>query len=257
MVALPLAAIEMGVENDTPVVFLHGFGGVAAVWEPVQREIAADHFTIAFDLPSHGGSLSRNDAKSANGFAKAVLHDLDQRGINRVHLVGHSMGGATAALMAIAAPDRVASLTLLAPGGMGPQINAALITRYAAARDRVEISACLADMMSTGIDDDGLVSVLAAARAQPGQTDVLQQIASRMLRDGQQGEIDRLLLAALTMPVKVLWGIEDRMVPVEQARDFPVGFDVRILPGAAHMLVEEKPQEVLAAIRENIASTLA
>ncbi|MGC3085787.1 alpha/beta fold hydrolase, partial [Enterococcus faecium] len=64
----------------------------------------------------------------------------------RVHLVGHSMGGATAALVAVFAAEKVASLTLQAPGGFGPDINGRLLRHYAAARTHDALQLALEGM---------------------------------------------------------------------------------------------------------------
>ncbi|MBR7517917.1 alpha/beta fold hydrolase, partial [Mycobacterium tuberculosis] len=110
------------------------FGGTAAVWHAVPMAISVDHPTLAVDLPGHGSSRDYPDAVTARHFAQAVVEDINRRDIPRVHLVGHSMGGATAALVAAFAAEKVASLTLLAPGGFGPDINGRLLRHYAAAR---------------------------------------------------------------------------------------------------------------------------
>ncbi len=249
---MKLAAIEMGHGAGIPVVLLHGFGGVAAVWGRVQAALAEKHPTIAFDLPGHGGSLRYPDALTARTFANAVLTEMDRRQIGKAHIIGHSMGGATAALMAIAAPERVASLTLLAPGGFGPQINASLIERYALAVEPAELGACLAAMIKSGLTSDHPVSLLSTMRQREGQSEALVLIAARMLREGQQGTIPRERLKELSMPVAVLWGRYDNMVPVSQAVGLPEHFRVTILDGVGHMLADEQPSTVIDFIERNI-----
>ena len=124
--ASSLYAADRGAGSKT-VVFLHGFGGCHAVWGEVTSALAPGVRTIAYDLPGHGLSLDF-PGRTAKAAAQAILADLAARGMKRVHLVGHSMGGAVATLMALS-PERVASLTLLAPGGFGPEINGPLMRR--------------------------------------------------------------------------------------------------------------------------------
>ena len=86
---------------------------------------------VALDLPGHGGSVKEVGAGDAEIFAAAVSDALAALGIERVHLVGHSMGGAIALVRWPAPmPERVASLTLLAPAGLGPEINGAFIDGF-------------------------------------------------------------------------------------------------------------------------------
>ncbi|MDT9126949.1 alpha/beta fold hydrolase, partial [Escherichia coli] len=75
-----------------------------------------------------------------------ILANLSGAGLERIHVAGHSMGGAVATLMALMAPNRVISLTLLAPGGSGEAINGTLLRRYAAAGDENELKSCLLAM---------------------------------------------------------------------------------------------------------------
>jgi len=250
-----LGASEKGDGGGAPVVFLHGFGMTREVWaHVVQPAIAQTHRTIAFDLPGHGASLAYPDALNAGKFAKAVAGELDRRCIGRVHLVGHSMGGATATLLATSVPERVASLMLLAPGGFGPEINHRLIRRFGAARSEEAILAALEMMFGWRHPvPEGLVRSLSVMRAAPGQAEALDLISSRMTRDGLQGVIPREALALLDIPVTVVWGGQDCVLPASQARGLPPHFSVQLLPEAGHMLVEEAPETVIALLRDQLA----
>lgn len=255
MNTLRLGATEIGEGGDEPVVFLHGFGMTRHIWaEMIQPKIARTHRTIALDLPGHGASLSYPDALNAGRFAKAVMGELDRRHLGRVHLVGHSMGGATAALMATGRPERVASLTLLAPGGFGPEINHRLIARFGAARGWAGLFAPLEMMFGWRNDVPvDLVRKLASMRAVPGQAEALGMIAALMTRDGLQGVIPRETLADLAMPVTVVWGEQDCVLPVGHSKGLPSHFHIHVLPECGHMLVEEAPQTVVAILRDQLA----
>ncbi len=245
-----LFAEEYGAGSNV-IVLLHGFGAFHDVWRPIAIALAdEERHVIAYDLPGHGRSLDWPDAGPARTAAKAVLADLDTRGIERAHFVGHSMGGAVAALAALAQPERVASLTLLAPGGFGEQINSALLHRYAAATTQAEFAECLAAMSAPGArpETDNL-SAFAEMRAVPGQKNKLAEIASIIARDGRQGVIPRERLESLSMPVAVIWGTEDPVLPFAQTADLPPAFQLHPARGAGHMLVEERPEMVLDVIR--------
>ncbi len=128
--------------GDIPVVLLHGFGASHTAWDPVIEEVGEARRTIAYDLPGHGRSLHAPHGSAAMA-ARAVLAELAGRGLNRAHLVGHSMGGAAAAVAALMEPKRIASLTLLAPGGFGREIDHRLLRRYAAATKEAELAVLL------------------------------------------------------------------------------------------------------------------
>jgi pyruvate dehydrogenase E2 component (dihydrolipoamide acetyltransferase) len=168
------------------------------------------------------------------------------------------MGGAVAVLMALAAPERVASLALLAPGGFGEAINGPLLRRYAAAMDEGEIRDCLAAMSGPHARlPDESVGIYLAMRNRPGQREKLVEIAAAITRDDRQGVIPRHLLATLSMPVAVLWGTHDPVLPVSQAEHLPENFLLRRVPDAGHMLIGEAPGLVSELIRTQIGQPQA
>ena len=235
-----------------PIVLLHGFGGSAESWKGVQAGLG--RAALAFDLPGHAASLGYPGFGSASFAAKAVISETDHRGIESFHLAGHSMGGAVAALIACRAPQRVLSLTLLAPGGFGTEINAELLRAFGRASAEEELRVCLEVMFAPGADiPSGLVAEMASQRRPPGQTDALTHIASKVLAGEAQGVLDTVQLAALSMPVSILWGGRDRVVPVGQMENAPSHFQRQLLPECGHMLVDEAPEEVVRAIRQTAA----
>lgn len=246
-----LFAAEQGVGSKA-IVLLHGFGGCHDVWREVISSLAPSTRTLAYDLPGHGLSLDFPAAGPAKVAARAVLADLSQRALKRVHLVGHSMGGAVAMLMALAEPGKVASLTLLAPGGLGPEINGPLLRRYGGAADRSAIRACLAAMSGPhSPPQKRIIDVLCRMRGRPGQVPKLVEIAAAMTMDDRQGVIPRDRLDALNMPVMVAWGTDDAVLPFTQADDLPAHFHVHHVLEAGHMLAEEAPDLVAEIIRRN------
>jgi pimeloyl-ACP methyl ester carboxylesterase len=239
---------ETGGGGET-VVLIHGFAGSHAVWRDVAPALADTFRVIAYDLPGHGNSHPWPETASPRIAVRALLDDLERRGLERVHLAGHSMGGAIAMLMALGDPKRVASLTLLAPGGMGPEINARLLRRHAAATSNAEIRACLEAMTGweTAVDDAAIAEEL-EIRARDGQVQALSALASAITRDGWQGVIPRDQLATLSMPVAVVWGSIDNVLPVAHVSELPPQFAVHVLPHVGHMLPVETPQFVAELI---------
>ncbi|WP_137932509.1 alpha/beta fold hydrolase [Mesorhizobium comanense] len=247
-----LYCAEQGVGSKT-IVLLHGFGGCHEVWRDVAAALSPLARTLAYDLPGHGLSLDFPGAGPAKVAARAVLADPAVRAAKRIHLVGHSMGGAVAALMALIEPAKVASLTLLAPGGFGPEINAPLLRRYAAASDLTEILACLEAMSGHGSPPARhIADVLCDMRGRPGQVEKLIEVADAMTRDDRQGVIPRDQLDTLSMPVMAVWGSDDPVLPSTQADDLPPHFHVHHVLAAGHMLIEEAPDLVASIIQRNM-----
>ena len=97
----------------------------------------------------------------------------------------------------------------------------------------------------------GLAADLIAARAVPGRQEKLQQMAEGLAKDGRQGMLPRDKLAAFAMPVTVIWGGLDNILPVRHADGLPSGWSVRLLPELGHMLPEEAPDMMADMIRHS------
>ena len=235
-----LHAIQAGLPHLPPVVLLHGFGMVSECFSSILQALSGQRHALAFDLPGHGGSLDHPLFGSARKCADAVIAELEIRALGPVALVGHSFGGAVASLVTIARPDLISRLVLLAPGGFGPEINAALLRRFAKALSTAEVKACVQEMASPGLRNiESATKTLAAMRKVPGQTSKLIELSGRFLHGEEQGVLPLEALAATGIPVDVVWGELDTIVPVIHGMLAPASFCKTIIAGAGHMLVEE------------------
>ncbi|MFC3164641.1 alpha/beta fold hydrolase [Ciceribacter thiooxidans] len=244
-----------------PLVLLHGFGGTSGIWAEVLRHLPPSIPVLAYDLPGHGLSLVADGLGGAGRLAKAVAADLAARGIERFHVAGHSLGGAIAAILALKAPEKVASLTLVAPGGFGPEINGAALSAFAFAETAEEMRAAMEAMVAPAHPIlQEAVDAMLAARQVPGAREavgtVLKAILSETTEAGEprQGTLPVGDLRSLPMPKYLLWGLEDRILPPGQARSLEGAATIRLLAAAGHMLPEECPQEVARVLTAAVAA---
>jgi len=241
-----------GEDTGAPVVLLHGFGGDRQTWLNIQTGLSAHKRSIAFDLPGHGEALDWPRIGHAGIAAKAVTQSLEALEIPRVHLVGHSMGGAVAALIALRNPDLVASMTLLAPGGFGPEINHRLLRRYAVASDPEMMEVLLEQFFGWEFKlPKFLAKTAAESRARLGAAATLETVANEIIDGTVQKTLPRDELAALTMPIKVLWGTQDRVLPTRQAHKLPGTVATHIFERVGHMVHLEIPKETTRLILQN------
>lgn len=118
----------LGHDGAPPVVLLHGGGPGASAWSNFGRNLpvfAAEFRTLMLDQPGFGES--DKPAVVGNYFtfaARALASLLDHLGIEKVHLVGNSLGGGTAVRFALNYPDRAAKLVLMGPGGLSLNVFA-------------------------------------------------------------------------------------------------------------------------------------
>jgi len=235
-----------------PLVFLHGFGASHRAWDEVVAALGGARPILLYDLPGHAGSLSFPGTGHAVTAARAIGADLAERAPEGFHLIGHSMGGAAAALIALRAPEAVRSLTLLAPGGFGPEINHRLLTRYAAATGVEELTVLMEQFFGWRIPvPEAMISQLAAERSVPGQREALVEIGATLSEDGLQKMLPIAALGELKCPVKVVWGTQDRVLPTRQAHKLPGRIAVHVFEEVGHMLPHEAPGDMAALILEN------
>jgi pyruvate dehydrogenase E2 component (dihydrolipoamide acetyltransferase) len=251
-----LRVLDLGGGDATPIVLVHGFGADLNGWMFTQPTLAESHRTVALDLPGHGGSTKQLDkALDAESFAANIDRAFAVLGIERVHLVGHSMGGAIALVFALWQPDRVASLTLIASAGLGPEINADFIGGFVRAQRRREMQ----EVLSLLVHDPALVSramiedVLRYKRLDGVQT-TLEAIAAEWFPGGIQRVGLAATLEGLRMPVQLIWGRDDRIIPVAHAEALAGRLPVHILDAAGHLPHMEKSGEVNRLIARFIAA---
>ena len=231
------------------VVLLHGFGGSARSWEAVRKRLGVP--ALALDLPGHGTAMDRSDL-SVGEARKFTIAELDRRGIERAHLVGHSRGGAIAFLVAVKAPERIASLTLLAPGGFGEEIAADALTRFAQARTAPKLRDAMNALYHPARPSSRVVEEEAVHREDVRAVPALQAICEAMTTNGRQVALKLELLRDAPFPIHIVWGGKDAVLPVaqaERARAALPNATVSVLADVGHMLPAEVPGRVADAIR--------
>ncbi|HHS97048.1 MAG TPA: alpha/beta hydrolase [Chloroflexi bacterium] len=236
--------------GDGPaVVLIHGAGGNHLVWPPALRRLPGAS-TYAIDLPGHGRSEGAG-RETIEAYAADVMSFLDALGIQQAVLVGHSMGGAIAQTIALSHPGRVSGLVLLSTAArlrVAPAILEGLRTDF-------EGTVRLISQWAWGPDADPAWiergrEMMAACGSQVLYRDFLA--CDRFdVRDQ---------VAAITCPLLVLTGSEDRMTPSRFGRwlaeQAPRGKFV-LIEGAGHMLALERPQAVLENVTTFLGSLAA
>jgi len=251
-----LRVLDIGGGDAVPVLLIHGFGADLNGWMFTQPALAEGRRTLAFDLPGHGGSAKEVGPGDAETFAAAAAELLAALGIERVHLVGHSMGGAIAAALAGGRPQRVASLTLIAAAGLGPEINADFIGAFVRAQRRREAQEVLALLVhDPALVSRAMVEELLRYKRLDGVPAALEAIARAWFPGGRQKLDLRPLLATLAMPLQILWGRADRVIPLAHAEALAPRVPVHILDDAGHLPHMEKTGEVNRLISRFLAAS--
>jgi pyruvate dehydrogenase E2 component (dihydrolipoamide acetyltransferase) len=239
-------------EGVETIVLVHGFGGDLDNWLFNIDALAAKARVYALDLPGHGQSSKAIGEASLAGLSSALTGFMDAVGIDSAHLIGHSMGGATALRTALDAPERVKSLTLVCSAGLGPEINGAYIDGFVGAASRRELKPVLEQLF----DDPALVSRqlvddLLKYKRLDGVSEALSSLADALFANGRQASVMAGDLAGIRQPVQVIWGANDRIIPSAHA-GVSGSARVEVIDGAGHMVQMEKASRVNELILDHV-----
>lgn len=251
-------------ERDEPVVMIHGLGGWAENWAPVMPLVAeSGRRAIALDLPGFGESEAARRPRyfdlDGGLYASTFTGLLDELGLDRVHVAGQSFGGAVAFIAAIAAPERVRSLTLVAPGGIAPVLPPGfrflvlpLMEHVGRVRTTPRITR---EILYTCFHDPSRCPEEVVAEAVRYQGVSLAEMI-RVLRTGVsfwRGIREDLRQAWLSRrdryqgPMLVVWGREDRLLPSSLASEIGAlseRAEVHVIPSCGHLVMIERPREL-------------
>ncbi|MEU4526372.1 alpha/beta fold hydrolase [Amycolatopsis sp. NPDC024027] len=224
-----------------PLLLLHGNTGDAFDWIAVLGRLAANHRVVALDMPGYGKTPPLKDF-SPQAFARFALAFATAVELDRFAVVGHSLGGMMAVLMAWEAPERLRSMVLVCSGGLGRATNPIQILL---GRPGVRRVALAAGLLPGGALVSTVAGALYAAR-QPWRIPALwyqehirrsriPQFAATSLAVitdittllGQRYDF-RPELRRLRLPVLAVWGIGDPITPAWQARS------VQLVPGGRY-----------------------
>jgi pimeloyl-ACP methyl ester carboxylesterase len=236
--------------EGAPLVFIHGFGADLNGWRPLVGRLPPAIGALAVDLPGHGAS-PLSGAPTLQELVAALAATLAEEGVASAHLVGHSLGGAVAAALAAEPGFRALSLALIAPAGLGPEINEAFLSGFLRARSEASLTPWIR-LLTADPEALGAMLVKTTLRQRAGGELVAAQtrIAEALFPDGVQAIDLRPWLAALTIPAKVIVGLEDRIIPARQAEGLSGTIALHRFARVGHMPHLEARGEVARLIAE-------
>jgi pimeloyl-ACP methyl ester carboxylesterase len=235
--------------RGAPLVFFHGAGGLLTT-NVFLDALAASFRVLAPELPGYGESAGEDRLDDMLDFALHGWDVIEALGLERPHLVGHSMGGMIAAEMACLAPRQVGKLVLVAPAGLW--IDAHPIPDVFALQPH-ELAACLftdpaagAALLTGGIDPSDPAAVrqfyIAHTRRLAMAGKILFPIPNR-------GIAKRLY--RVTADTLIVWGADDRLIPVVYGERWAAsiaGAKLSVIEGAGHMLPYERVDRFVRAV---------
>ncbi|HZU88003.1 MAG TPA: alpha/beta fold hydrolase [Stellaceae bacterium] len=235
--------------SGPPLVLLHGIGGSAASFRDQLVGLAAQFRMLAWDAPGYGGSTPlAAAAPDAGAYAAALERWLDALGLDRIHLLGHSLGALIAVRFAAEQPRRVVTLTLSGVArGHGHLPSAERRRRL---RARLDALAALGPRGMAERRGPRLLGSEASAAMRERVVATMARVrpegyapAAHMLANADiAADLVRL---PRTLPVQIIVGADDAITPPAANREIAAlcaGAPVHIVPGAGHALYLEKPE---------------
>jgi pimeloyl-ACP methyl ester carboxylesterase len=235
--------------------------------------VDAGYTVIAPDLFGHGASAKPKGDYSLGAYASGARDLLGLLGVERATVVGHSLGGGIAMQCAYQFPEYCERMVLISSGGLGrevhPVLRAAalpgsemvmpLLVRDWAVRAGGVVSSALGRIgLRAGSDLQEVGRGYASLVGSDAQHAFVQTIRAVLDAGGQRvSALDRLYLAE-RMPVLIVWGEDDRIIPIDHGRSAQTAIpDSRLveIPGAGHWPQLDRPRLVCAELTEFIAST--
>ncbi len=247
---------ESGPPDAPNIVLLHGFACSLGWWDEAAPALARDHHVIAFDLLGHGGSEKPRDGYGMEDQARRVSAALDELGVRRAVIVGHSMGGAVATALIEMRRPLVESLVIL---DTGPDKNDGQLPFTARLGFVPVLGQAIRRVVPDSLVRNGLESAFASGYDVPDRfVDDFRDMTytayddSRSAADeyrDESGLADRL--ADENVPLLVVFGSQDEIAEPKSAQDYRKvpGARIVLLDGVGHSPHVEKPAATARLIR--------
>ena len=254
------------------LLLIHGMAGTAENWQSVIEPLALRNTVIAPDFPGHGQSDPGGGDYSLGSLASGLRDLMLTLGHERATLVGHSLGGGVALQFTYQFPEMVERLVLVSSGGLGPDVSPILRAAALPGADlfisaTAEVGRRAGSLLGQGLGMLGMrpsADVAEVARGYASLADrerrkaFLATLRSVVGTEGQRvAALDRLYLAE-ALPLLIVWGDRDPIIPVAHAeeahRELP-NSRLEIFEGVGHVPQLERPGAFIAALERFLDET--
>lgn len=259
--------------TGTPVLLIHGIGSSGDTWSDVPERLASTGIhVVAVDLPGHGESSRGRGDYSLGAMASTLRDLLDHLSIQRVHLVGHSLGGGVSMQFAYQFPERVDTMTLVSSGGLGEETfgglraatlpGAEFALKWAINARTLRGASWVGEQLAhVGMRPHALSPRALETVGWLGEDDrraaFLATLRSVVGPRGQSvSALDKLHLIS-GQRVLIIWGDRDPMIPMkhgENAHALLPGSRFVVFPGAGHEPHMHDPQRFTDLVREHVTA---
>jgi pimeloyl-ACP methyl ester carboxylesterase len=268
-VAYRLAGDRVG----DPIILIHGITASSAVWQPVAERLAARHTVLAPDLLGHGESAKPRGDYSMGAFASGIRDLALSLEIEPASVVGHSLGGGVAMQFAYQFPERTGRLALVSSGGLGRRVHPFLRAATLPGSELVIPVLAGSQVLSAGravgralgwaglkLGNDAVE--MARGHASLGDPDsraaFVHTLRASIDVTGQRVQATDRLYLAEELPLLIVWGGRDRIIPPEHGRrahELVPASRFELFESAGHFPFLDEPARFTTKVEDWIEST--
>ena len=255
------------------LLLLHGLGCDHTTWSPVIDALAKRYTVIAPDLLGHGASAKPRADYSVGGYANGMRDLLTVLGIDKVTVVGHSFGGGVAMQFAYQFPERTERMMLVASGGLGPEVTPAIRAISTPGFNQVMGLLTLPVVRHVGVA--GMKGLAATGWKATHDLDEVAGIYDSFKDPHTRSAITHVVRAVVdwrgqivtmadrayltdAMPMAVVWGRDDRVIPVRHASNAAAlapKARVEVIPNAGHFPHKDHPERFVKFVHDWVRTT--
>lgn len=265
----PVAAKEASANSATPLLLLHGFGSALTQWQENLLPLSRSHPVYALDLVGFGGS-EKAAANYSVGFWVEQVYEFWRTFIGRpIVLIGHSLGALVALTAAVAHPDMVQNLVLLTLPAARQELLTGRFQALAGKLEGVFMTSLFTQLVfyfirrprviravlrTVYVNRERVTEELVQRFLQPGFDRGAVRALSRLTKARTRSDFARAtkeLLAEVQVPILLIWGANDRVIPLTWGRQLPVlnpQLKLVEIPDAGHCPYDECAESVNAEI---------
>jgi pimeloyl-ACP methyl ester carboxylesterase len=259
--------------SGPPLVLIHGITSSSDSWRAVWSRLVEHHTVIAPDLVGHGQSAKPRGDYSMGAFASGVRDLVASLDIGPATIVGHSLGGGVAMQFSYQFPERTQRLALVSSGGLGTSVHSLLRAATLPGSEFVLPLLAATRTLSVGRSLGGALGrvglrlstdLLEMARGHASlaeretRTAFLQTLRASIDPRGQRVQaLDRLYLAG-GLPVLIVWGARDRIIPPghgRRAHELIPGSRLEVFEASGHFPHLDQPERFAETVEDWIATT--
>jgi pimeloyl-ACP methyl ester carboxylesterase len=256
-----------------PIILIHGITASSQVWEPVAERLAANHTVLAPDLLGHGQSAKPRGDYSMGAFASGIRDLALSLELEPATVVGHSLGGGVAMQFAYQFPERTARLALVSSGGLGRRVHvflraatlpgSELVIPLMAGRQVLSAGRAVGKALGwaglkLGNDAVEMARGHASLVDPESRSAFVHTLRASVDVTGQRVQATDRLYLAEELPLLIVWGGRDRIIPPEHGRrahELLPASRFELFESAGHFPFLDEPARFTTTVEDWIGST--